>query len=119
MRDRRGLFCASELSNCSVESCRSSERVRATPICTPCVKTLCPLSAPYPPSGANVTELPLGISRQFDGTLTRKRLPSLYSTYLVDGSSAFPTGYSSGWFRPFLAFRVTSAVVGARGSSFR
>ncbi len=57
----------------SVAVCRSCVSLRASPASTPCVNMLCWFSVPYPPSGANVTELFPGISRQLLGTLTRNR----------------------------------------------
>src|SRR6478672_12882351 len=74
----------------SVAVCRSCVSLRASPTCAPCVKTLCWLAVPYAPSGANVTELFPGNSRQFEGTLMRKTLPSLYALKLDDGRATLP-----------------------------
>ena len=75
--DRRGLPWRSESRSSFVAVCRSWLSLRATPISMPCVKTLLPPIVPAAPSGAKVTESLLGSSRQFAGTLTWKRFPSL------------------------------------------
>src|SRR5438477_2501586 len=76
-RLRPGLPRASELINSSVAVCRSCDSFPAIPNSIPCVKVFWLPDCAYAPSGANVTELFDGSSRQFDGTVTVNALPSL------------------------------------------
>src|SRR5205814_7086747 len=61
--------------------------LRASPIATPWVNTLFTPAFPKAPSGANVTALEPGSSRQFDGMLTRISSPSTYVSKLDDGGA--------------------------------
>ena len=71
----------------SVVTLRLCLSLRASPMPTPCVNTLFTPAFPYAPSGANVTALDPGSSRQFDGMLTRISSPSMYVVKSDEGGA--------------------------------
>src|SRR3982074_1462542 len=105
-----------------VAVCKSCVSLRPAPSSTPCVNTPWPLDCPYAPSGANVTALAPGSSRQFEGTLTRNRPPSVYVVNCEDGGATRPVGVGClcpPGCPPRPAFLVACSVVGAGDSCFK